>query len=108
MVLWRSPLQLPRLKPGNVKSVVIDTKEIDYTKGAQEIKVKLYDANGVDITTSTLTNTRMTYELVNGSGYISGNMLTLYTKGSVATIKATFHTWTYDSNYNENVVVGTR
>jgi hypothetical protein len=97
-----------KAEAGNVKSVVLDTKEIVYTNGAKALAVKLYDANGVDITTTALTD-RVSYEVTNNVGYYNSTAksLTLFQKGDRAAVKATFHTYTYDSSYNENVVVGT-
>lgn len=88
-----------------VAKVVIDTKEIVYTEGAKALEVKLYNADGVDITTTDL-KARVTFENVNNVGYLDAGKLILFAKGDVAAIKAIYHTYKYDSNWNEIVVVG--
>jgi hypothetical protein len=89
-----------------VASVVLQTKEAVYTQGGTSLDVKLFNAAGVDITTTAL-KARVTYAITNNVGYLNGNTLVLFAKGDVAAIKATFHTYTYDANYNEIVVEGT-
>lgn len=90
----------------SVDTVVLQTKEAVYTNGPVTLDVKLYDVNGVDITTTTLKG-QVSYELTNNVGYLSGNQLTLFAKGDVAAIKATFRTYKYDASYNEIVKTGT-
>lgn len=89
-----------------VASVVLQTKEAVYTQGGTSLDVKLFNAAGVDISTTAL-KARVTYAITNNVGYLNGNTLVLFAKGDVAAIKATFHTYTYDANYDEIVVEGT-
>lgn len=90
-----------------VAKIEFTFNEIVYTEGAKALEVKLLNADGVDITTPALKD-RVTYALENNVGYLSpspDNKLTLFAKGDVAVVKATFHTYEYDKvTYEEKVV----
>lgn len=95
--------------PAEVDRVEIAFNTMEYLKSPETLTVKLYNKNGVDITSPTLTS-RVTYRLEEGSqGYISGNdQLYLFNKDDKAIVTATFHTYTYDEvTFKENVIEGT-
>lgn len=61
-----------------------------------EVKVALYNKDMVNISNDTL-KTRVTLETSGTNASVSGRDIYLYTKGSTATVKATYHTFTYDT-----------
>ena len=89
---------------GEVASVVVHSGSITYGQPT-EIKVSLYDANGIDVTTETnLANVEITsdygyYDAVNGT-------LILFNVGDRATITAVYHTYSYDSTGSEITYTG--
>jgi len=89
---------------GEVSSVVVHSDSITYGQPT-EIKVSLFDANGIDVTTETnLANLEITsdygyYDAVNGT-------LILFNVGDRATITAVYHTYSYDSTGSEITYTG--
>jgi len=84
---------------GEVASVVVHSGAVTYGEPT-EIKIRLYDANGIDVTTETnLANLEVSadygyYDAVNGT-------LILFNVGDRATVTAVYHTYTYDASGSE-------
>ena len=88
----------------SVKEVKILTNEA--VKGEPtEVKYQLLTANGVDIT-SAIPSGRVTIEVKGNDFWYNSadNKVTFYDAGKVATVKVTFHTYTYATNGAENVI----
>ena len=89
---------------GEVASVVVHSANVTYGEPT-EIKVSLYDANGVDVTTEmNLANLEITadygyYDAADGS-------LILFNVGDRATVTAVYHTYRYDSTGSEITYTG--
>ena len=89
---------------GEVASVVVHGGNVTYGEPT-EIKVSLYDANGVDVTTElNLANLEISsdygyYDAVNGT-------LILFNVGDRATVTAVYHTYHYDSTGSEITYTG--
>ena len=89
---------------GEVASVVVHSASITYGKPA-EIKVSLYDENGVDVTTeANLANLEISadygyYDVANGT-------LILFNVGDHATVTAVYHTYHYDNTGSEITYTG--
>ncbi|CUH93554.1 membrane protein insertase YidC [Herbinix luporum] len=90
----------------DVAKIDITTSTVVYNE-ATKVEFKLYNANGVDITTDKLAN-RVTMKSSEGAGtYFNTdtNELTIFGKNASTTITATYHTYKYDSEGNEVGVV---
>jgi len=89
---------------GEVASVVVHSANVTYSNPT-EIKVSLYDANGVDVTTEmNLANLEIStdygyYDAANGT-------LILFNVGDRATVTAVYHTYRYDSTGSEITYTG--
>ncbi len=92
-----------------VASLKITT--VEATKGvAKDIEVKAYDANGVEIPGDTV-NSYITLSADSSSKYYldeANKKITIFNSGDVAVVKATFHTYTYGTDYTENVITTTQ
>jgi hypothetical protein len=90
---------------GAVASVVIKTDKVVFgTETA--VKYVLYDANGIDIT-SVVDASRVTVDFETTNGYATDDgKITLFNKGDVATVKVTYHTYTYENG--EEVTVSAK
>ena len=84
---------------GEVASVVVHSANVTYGQPT-EIKVSLYDANGVDVTTET---TLANLEISADYGYYdnANGTLILFNVGDRATVTAVYHTYRYDSTGSE-------
>ena len=78
-------------------ATVIENKETD-------IKYVLKNANGVDITDAKSSSVTIE-EVENKDGWLNGNKLTIFNKGSVAKVKVTYHTYKYATNGTEEGAV---
>jgi hypothetical protein len=90
----------------DVAKIDITTSTAVYNE-ATKVEFKLYNANGVDITTDKLAN-RVTMKSSEGAGTYfntTTNELTIFGKNASTTITATYHTYKYDSEGNEVGVV---
>nr|WP_294490346.1 hypothetical protein [uncultured Anaerosporobacter sp.] len=84
---------------GNVETIEITTSKVN-TNEETVIKYVLKNANGVDITDAK--QDTVTIEAVeNNNGYLVDGKLTIFTKGSTAKVKATYHTYNWDEKGNE-------
>lgn len=89
----------------DVASIEVTTKEAVVNKET-EVKVKLLNADGVDITTDALL-ARVTLASSSDRAFLNGNKLTMTTLGDVTNITAKFHTYEYDSEGKEIIKVQT-
>lgn len=88
---------------GEVASIEVTTATVVENKET-EIKYVLKNANGVDITDAKNSTVDIT-EVENKDGWLNGNKLTIFNKGSIAKIKITYHTYKYASNGTEEGAV---
>lgn len=86
-----------------VASIKIDTTEAVKAK-AETLKFKVFDKNGVDITRDEFV-ARIDVSLVNPSTdcYLdtTAKAITFFNSGKTAEVKATYHTYTYGTDYKE-------
>ena len=88
---------------GEVATVEVTTSTVVENKET-EIKYVLKNANGVDITDAK-SSTVVIDEVENKDGWLNGNKLTIFNKGSVAKVKVTYHTYKYATNGTEEGAV---
>ena len=79
-----------------VTSIAIKTTTVQEGRGT-DVDVALYNKDMVNIANSTLLG-RVTLETSATNSSAVGRTLYLYTKGSTTTVKATYHTWNYDTS----------
>ncbi len=91
---------------GDVASVVVESKTVQYGVPTA-FSVKLFDKNGVDVTSNDLLQ-RVTFEYDNTKAYIdsfnvadSTYKITVFNYGESVAVKATYHTYTYGTDYTE-------
>lgn len=82
-------------KVEDVTALKIATTEVVFNK-ASDIDVKIFNKDGVDITTTELKQ-RLTLATSLDKSFLDGNKLTIFNKGDATTITATFHTYKYDT-----------
>jgi hypothetical protein len=83
----------------DVVTVEIGTTEAEVGKET-DLKVKLFNAEGVDITTDDLLY-RVTFDTSSASSYLSDDKLTMFTIGETTVITAEYHTYDFDSSTGE-------
>ena len=88
---------------GDVATVEVTTATVVENKET-EIKYVLKNANGVDITDAKSSSVVID-EVENKDGWLNGNKLTIFNKGSVAKVKVTYHTYKYATNGTEEGAV---
>ena len=88
---------------GEVATVEVTTATVVENKET-EIKYVLKNANGVDITDAKSSSVTID-EVENKDGWLNGNKLTIFNKGSVAKVKVTYHTYKYATNGTEEGAV---
>ena len=85
---------------GDVASIVVSGKTVQYAT-ATGFDVKLYDANGVDVTTDTLLNNNVTFDYDASEAYVDSfnstdkYKITVFTFPKAVTLTATYHTYDY-------------
>lgn len=84
---------------GFVKNAITTATATDL---ATSTYIKLYNADGVDITTAKLLS-YVTIKMTSNLGNLNGTILTLFKNGDTAAVEATFHTYKYDEKFNEIV-----
>jgi hypothetical protein len=90
-----------------VTEIKILTNQVVYSDGPQAVEYALLNKDGVDIKTPDLEN-RVTMGIDNNVGYMGNDhKISLFAKGDVATVTATFHTYTYNPTTYEEIVVKT-
>ncbi len=82
-----------------VTSIAIKTTTVQEGRGT-DVDVALYNKDMVNIANNTLLG-RVTLETSATNSSTVGRTLYLYTKGSTTTVKATYHTWNYDTTGGE-------
>ena len=86
-----------RTKAEDVKSVEVSTKTA-VLNTAKVVEFKLFNADGVDITTPELkTRVTMTSTGEAYTSFVSGNTLYMYKKDVTTTVKAVYHTYKYNA-----------
>ena len=83
----------------DVDSIAILTETVTVNTAA-ELKVALYNKDGVDITSSVGTDS-VTYESSNLNSYIDGKTLNMYNVDDETTVTATFTYYDANNNYEE-------
>lgn len=93
---------------GDVAKIVVNSKTVKFG-AATPISVRLYDANGVDVTTDTLLSDRVTFEYDSSKAYIEDYdttnhefRITVFNYPETIAVKAIYHTYTYGDNAVEN------
>lgn len=85
---------------GDVASIQLSGKTVQY-QTATGLGVKLFDANGVDVTTDTELQNNVTFDYDYGKAYIDtfddGYDITVYNFPASVTVKAIYHTYDYTS-----------
>jgi hypothetical protein len=89
------------VKPENVTSMEVTTKQAQINKETT-VKIALYNKDGVNIATDDLL-TRVSLESSFEGLSLAGKLLTMYTVGDTTTLKATYHTYTYDTTTGTEV-----
>ncbi len=84
-----------KVDPTLVTSIAVKTTTAQEGRGT-DIDVALYNKDMVNIADSTLLQ-RVTIETSATNSSASGRTLYLYNKGTTTTVKATYHTYTYDT-----------
>ena len=90
---------------GEVATIEVSTSTVVENKET-EIKYVLKNANGVDITDAKKSTVTLE-EVENNDGWLNGNKITIFKKGSTAKIKVTYHTYQYDAAGKEEGAVST-
>ena len=85
----------------NVASMTIDAKEAEVGEPT-DIKVKLFNKDGVDITTDDLL-LRVTTESDHATSYLEDREITMFNIGDIAVVKATFHTYKWNDTTGEEL-----
>jgi len=86
---------------GEVASIQLSGKTVQYNKPTA-LDVKLLDANGVDVTKTDALQNNVTFTVDESKGYVLWNdetkkyEITIYNYPESVTVKATYHTYTYD------------
>ena len=90
--------------------ILTSTAVVDNGK-AQDIKYALYNADGVDITTTAKADLNVNISLEAAAGttnaYVSGETITMYTVGDVAEVSATFKYYDPNNNYTATTYTDT-
>lgn len=89
------------VKPENVTSMEITRKQAQINKETK-VDIALYNKDGVNIATDDLL-TRVSLESSFEGLSLAGKLLTMYNVGDTTTIKATYHTYTYDTTTGTEV-----
>lgn len=85
----------------DVASMSIEAKEAEVGEPT-DIDVRLYNKDGVDITTDDLL-LRVTTESDHNSSYLDDREITMYNIGDIAVVKATFHTYEWNDSTGEEL-----
>ena len=88
---------------GEVATIEVTTATVVENKET-EIKYVLKNANGVDITDAKSSDVVID-EVENKDGWLNGNKITIFNKGSVAKVKVTYHTYKYANDGTEEGAV---
>jgi hypothetical protein len=92
-------------KAESVASMRIITKKAIVGGEGTTVEYKLYDKNGVDITDSSNLDGRVDMSVKGDQAWLNttDNKLTIFTKGAVANVTATYHTRNFDQNTGKEI-----
>ena len=92
-----------RMKAEDVTYIKVDTSKAVYGEST-EIKVKLFNADGVDVTAGEGLSNRVTMEAEEVAGtFFDGKNLMIFDENKAVKITATYHTYEWDSTSGEEL-----
>ena len=88
---------------GEIATIAITEPSVVAYNQPTDVKVKYFDANGIEVSGN---NANLEVKIVSGNGWVdpSTNKITLFNIGDSVTIKATYKTGKFDTNWNEIVL----